>query len=336
MCKIVSIPGIKPSNRKNAWKFIMAITPIMSKHDEHGFGYAAFDQDGQLFGERWLSNKSAFKNRTIHQPLTELDQTIITEYGQVLIKKNQEPKYDTFGILSDDISAITLHARMATSGREFKNTHPFVEGDTSLIHNGVISNDTSLTKKYSTCDSEVILHEYLKDDVKSDVNNFQKVADSLRGYYALSILTKVDGVSVMDVVKDDRASLSAAYVKELQTIVFATSLSHIFEAAKKCKFKVLSHYEVKPESILRINALTGKVIKTASFKSSGYSSITRYKGGYGAWDDDVNSRTFSDMIDYETGVKKEQEFSRLHYSDLHSSHIDWFTEDGKTWKKGRK
>jgi len=323
MCKIVSFAGITPETQKNAWKFILALAPIMSKVDDDGFGYAAFDRSGNLFGERWLNNKQAFKNRPQPNQVTEFDNQIINEFNDLLSVPNKEPKYNNFGELSDNICAITLHARMATSGKEFVNTHPFVEGRTSLIHNGVISNHHRLSKKHSSCDSEVILHEYIKSDVHSDINNFQKVAGALEGYYALGILTQAEDQLVMDIVKDGRASLSAAYVKELQTIVFATSLSHIFEAAKKCKFKVTSHYNVKENSIFRINALTGKVIQTASFVSV---PATKYGSSYSDWEE---SRYTGNGF-----VKVSESTKATHTSQFSGRHADWVKDKhSNVWRK---
>jgi len=48
--------------------------------------------------------------------------------------------YNKFGdVRLDDMSAITLHTRLATSGKGLLNCHPFIENDTSVIHNGMIS-----------------------------------------------------------------------------------------------------------------------------------------------------------------------------------------------------
>src|ERR1017187_5238882 len=132
MCKLVMFAGIRPKCRANAEKFVKAIAPIMSEHDTDGLGYAAIDPEGNLSGERWHINKEAFKSRA---KLNEVDLAIMQEFNNTLIKGEQDGGYNKFGDVHKPMSAIMLHTRMATSGKEFDNTHPFVEGNTALIHN---------------------------------------------------------------------------------------------------------------------------------------------------------------------------------------------------------
>lgn len=294
MCKVMIMSGITDETKDKAWEFIKAISKEMSSPnvtEKDGLGYAAIDNEGKLFGERWVKNDDAFKHRNPFG--TEIDSTILKQF-KIL---RREKVYGNFGVFNDNIRSITLHSRMATNTVNYKNTHPFVEGFTSVIHNGVIYNDDKLTKKYSTCDSEVILHEYIKSNVNNKLGKFKKVANKLDGYYVLGILSKTnEGRVILDIVKDSRASLDAFFIKELNTIVFATPKyngSPVEDACKSLGFTIVSKYEVVSNRVQRFDALTGEAIACESFSPKKNVVVNEktqpsYKG-YTEYDSSYNS-----------------------------------------------
>lgn len=276
MCKILTFAGIKDEFRDNTIKFIYKMADQMSDYkNKDGLGYAAIDKHGNLFGERWHVNQQAFNSR---DPLSELDNKMLLKYKGLIYK---EEKYNSFGNINlDEVSAITLHTRFATSGKEFYNTHPFVdeEKQISLIHNGVISNVDDLVQKQSTCDSECILNEYIDWDVSNTPNNIQGVAESLEGYYACGVLGKTKkGKVYLDIFKSSAANLHAAFIKELDTMVFSTDINDIEAACRFLNFTIESKYECLYGVLLRVNAITGDHITSVEF-NPGYSKHTKYKG----------------------------------------------------------
>lgn len=316
MCKILNIAGINNGTKDAAWKFIQEMGKEMSKNNDDGLGYTAIDEDGDMYGERWHKNSEAFKSRVA---LSELDKKLIESYNGCIGK---EDKYNSFGNLNENIVAITLHTRMATSGKEFYNTHPFVLDDVSLIHNGVIRNTKSLINTMSTCDSECILHEYVDNEVSKDVSNFQKVVDRLEGYFALGVFGIDSNFNrYLDVIKDDKARLYAAYIEQLDTMVFTTDISDVYKVCKKLKFKVASHYEVIDNVLLRLDAITGKAYNSFVFKPSVKPTSTTYKSMSG-WVDE-----------YDSVVQHNKETGKaLTYNDI--AHIqDWERTGNGTWKK---
>ena len=99
----------------------------------------------------------------------------------------------------NDTVAVILHARKATVGdKNICNVHPFFEinnkdsEDTALIHNGSINNHFQLTKKYSTCDSEVILHEYLKNMMNYNPWGIEELSKTIKGEYTVGVLSSAD------------------------------------------------------------------------------------------------------------------------------------------------
>jgi predicted glutamine amidotransferase len=268
MCKVMMMAGITSDTRNNAWKFIKEMAKEMSPSNMDGLGYAALSTDGELFGERWHQNAEAFNVRQVREPLSQLDSYLMEAYGGALRKDHQPIRYNKFGSVNEDgLAAITLHTRMATSGKEFMNTHPFVVGQTSLIHNGVIRNADRLEMKQSTCDSEAILNLYIKYKVMQKPGAIQAVAKKLQGYYACGVISRNDSDgAIMDVFKCNSANLTAAFVQELNTVVFSTRIADIKAVCARLGFNVLSEFIFESQTLLRLDALTGEVIGTVEFK----------------------------------------------------------------------
>lgn len=257
MCKIMVIPHISKEVRPNAIKFIEAMAKVMSKDRSHqdGLGYAAVDSKGNLFAERWLRNDHAFVNRSGMN-------NIVSDYSGFI-----KVDYNSHGnVRLDDITAITLHTRLATSAKGLVNCHPFIENDTSVIHNGVINNAFDFRIEQSTCDSESILTQYIDNNVGSDHELFNKASTQLDGYYACGIFSRDnDNRRILDIVKSSTAQLVGAYVNELKVIVFTSLESHLIEGLTMCGFTATAIYNVNPSSLVRIDPLTNKVIGVTSF-----------------------------------------------------------------------
>jgi predicted glutamine amidotransferase len=263
MCRVLIMSGINPENQENAWSFIMGMSTKMSVGNNDGMGYAALSQEGELFGERWLYNNSAFIKRDL---VTDFDREVIENYEGAFKKKEV---YNKFGTLTQNISAICLHARYATTSKDFMNTHPFVVENTALIHNGVIRNAKRLDMFQSTCDSETILNEYLKFDVSGHPEMINAVASKLEGYYACGVLTKnSDNISVLDVFKDSGATLFAVAIQELGGPIFATCIENVEEVCEDLGFTIVSCYEVVGGNLMRFNAMTGKLMVIEKFSAT--------------------------------------------------------------------
>jgi hypothetical protein len=251
--------GIKPAKQDAAWRFAQAALPTMTQMDKDGVGYVAGHR-GEIFGERWLKPKHAFRNRDGIGPA---DRKLLHMFGPAV---SAEPVYNSFGSLREQASAILLHSRMATCARGLANTHPFVQGNTALIHNGVISNAAALKNLTSTCDSECILNAYVDSDVSGDAKRIGEVAKALRGYYACGVITNASGRQVVDIFKDERASLHVAYVDALETYVFATTPEILRAASKKSKMRLSALRPVNAGYLIRLDAASGATISVTKFE----------------------------------------------------------------------
>jgi len=262
-----------------------AMGDIMSRQNDDGIGYAALDKAGNLFGERWLFNQEAFDNHKFtHTKGRKIDKTKINRSKMMLgsfVELEDETdipsfeKYGTFGELSDEVSAVILHARRATNLVCFENTHPFVDeiNNTAVIHNGVITNVEVSDNIRSTCDSERILNMYLKHKIAANPLNMQAMIDELKGWFACGILSKdKDNRWIMDIFRNSQANLGCAFVKELDAMVFATDINDVRAVCHALNLTIVSKSKsaVKDDMLLRIEAMTGKPLMTFKYKHNNW------------------------------------------------------------------
>lgn len=202
--------------------------------------------------------------------------------------------YSKYGTVDfKDVKSLTLHARYATCGREFANTHPFIDNDISLVHNGGISNHLALNvNKISTCDSEAALQTYIQKDVLNNINNAQEWIDMLAGRWAFGIFGKMNnGVRVLDVVKGE-SNLYYCDIPEIGN-VYATDKDDIIDILKDMKIELdKAPYMVESNVMYRYDAVTGEMIGSVELNDSikNYKPITHTNthtgtvwGKYGKW-----------------------------------------------------
>jgi len=283
MCRVLIVSGMNEKNTETNWQFIQEMAGKMVKGNTDGIGYTALDVKGNMFGERWHNVDDAFDRR----PKDSKREEFLEKYKEFLrlpySLTEKKSAYNTFGTLTNEIKAITLHTRMATSGKEFANTHPFVDeaADTSLIHNGVISNVTKEDNIRSTCDSERILNMYLKHKVNSNPDNIQSMVDDLKGNFACGIITRDEqGARVIDVFKS-RASLHAAWVKEIG-LVITTKKEDLESVCKDMNLTIVEDiFEVAEDKHMRLDFDTANVKFIKGYKDSANSYSY---GEYGSYD----------------------------------------------------
>jgi hypothetical protein len=300
MCKLVLIPHIPKGKSKNAWRLARVLTPAMTKHDQDGFGYGAITFNEDFLAEKWLFPQDAWASAVPeefagleHALQGGLDQDTYLHYGYKLDKSHKRPA----------IKALMLHARFSTCGGGVENSHPFVLNDShgpwaALVHNGVV-NTQGLRLEQSTCDSEGILNRMRDEHALSIPENLQAALEGLQGYYALGVLVHTyEHGWVMDIIRDASATLSAIFVYELGTTVFATYAEHIENACRKLKWRRPRVAKMRPNTRIRYSVNTGKVLLTDHFTSdftmSGWQQA-HAQGDYSqysrAWNDDEDGDT---------------------------------------------
>lgn len=263
MCKIAIIAGIKPERQEATIRFIKEMAEIMTPGNDDGLGYAAVDKHGNLFAEKWLNNKKAFTPMKAFDPDTKL----ISMFSKAIKKQDTPLTYASHGVPDlNKAVAVTLHARLATSAKGIKNTHPFIDADTSLIHNGVITNVQDFNFTLSSCDSEAILISYLKRYVGVIPEGIKDAVVDLVGYYACAVFARdADGNRILDVFKGHNDNLHLVWIDDLETWVMSSTEENIRRACAKLGFKCGEGFQMVDGVMTRINPITGDKILNQEF-----------------------------------------------------------------------
>jgi len=261
----------------------------MSVGNSMGIGYSAVTKDGNFFTERWHDNDSFFNRDSVRSKdiVEELSQ-----YKKYLSKfTNMDQNYSITGTMNfPDVTTVTMHTRFATCGKEFENTHPFVDSDTSLVHNGMINNYLSLNiNKVSTCDSEAGLQAYINNNVGKEIGNAQAWLNTLSGYWAFGILSRdANGTRILDIIRND-AWLYYSQVTDFGTVL-ATTEEIITSATRKLGLEYTKPAAIKSNKLFRFNAVTGELMSQTQLEDSNKNSRYNYSGyqgnsNYGQTDD---------------------------------------------------
>lgn len=269
MCRNLFFTGVKADKQAELQAMMAAAAPFLTDGNDDGVGYAAMGANG-IVGERWLQVDEAFKTQwtSPYNPTTAMlrehfkDSLIIEGSYSYNHFKERNNGHDA------PFTSVIMHARMATCAISIENTHPFYREGTAMTHNGTIQNHDKLSKLYSTCDSEVILNSYVDNEVNKDPTNVQKVADSLRGAYAVGFLsTDNEGRQILDVFKNG-PSLNMCHVKELDAIVICTSTTVIDAVLEKLNWSRGEMMVVRREMLIRFDAVTGEFLLKQEFKEA--------------------------------------------------------------------
>ena len=131
---------------------------------------------------------------------------------------------------TNDITALIGHTRHATQGNERKNfnNHPFKGSyksfDFALCHNGVLSNDKSLRKKYNLPKTKIETDSYiavqlLESQPRLNFDSIKYMAEKTEGSFSYSILDKKNNVYL---VKGD-SPLSIIHFPKSKLYVYAST-----------------------------------------------------------------------------------------------------------------
>lgn len=269
MCKLLIMTGI--AEGLVAEEFMRRMAVPMSRTNAHGIGYTAVGPDGELFSQRWLNNDHFFDRSNVMTP--EIAEAL-KPYESRLPKGALEMNYSELGNIDfSNVRTVTMHTRFATCGREFANTHPFIEGDTSLIHNGSISNAFSSNyrkgldvNKISTCDSEAALQTYLSQGVNLDTTQAKQWLDLLSGSWAFGILSRnAQGNRILDVIR----GVSRLYYMEIDGIgkVFTTDDDDAKGVVKEMGLTFVKEpIFIATDEMYRYDAITGEFLQAVDIK----------------------------------------------------------------------
>lgn len=282
MCKLFGVVGIQSSEKEvqeKALTFLGAAKGLMTATDKDGYGYATFRQAGGrwgVYGEKWVDPTFAFMD-----PKRVREEEKIYKDGLGLAVEIPEGRAACS--MGDPnprlpIRSMIAHARQATCAVNVENTHPFYDETNKviLIHNGVISNDDTIKKYQSTCDSEAILTAYVEEGVAENPKKLQKMVDRLSGSFACFVMAYDGKKWVVDVFKNAAPSLYTCFVPELGAYAFATTTNILRGGLKVAKLESNSLFPIRDNAHVRLDAGTGEKLFDQQFK---YTPIVIYSNG---------------------------------------------------------
>lgn len=284
MCTIMGIFGLnsKFKDNKIVWQMAEnAAKCLTGQSMNDGFGYSAIDAKGVQAGERWLDNKEAF---SIREPVTSAERStfeaqtkLLAPFGGAFPQPSLKEHYNVFGAPTkiNNITSMILHARLATSPKILENTHPFTRDGLALVHNGVISNVSDIGLYGSSCDSEAILKAYIEGGVRENPDAIGKVADRLRGSYAVMVQGVLpDGTPYTDIFRNDTNKLYMVSVPQQNWKIFCTRPDIVVEMIKGWTHAAIGGiYPLEHSIMVRMDAEIGECISTHKF--------TTWAPGYG-------------------------------------------------------
>ena len=228
--------------------------------------------------------------------------------GVTILKENKSA-YNLEFKHSDKISCLTGHTRHSTQGSEKfnKNNHPFpgrcINSKFALSHNGVLSNDGELRKRFNLPKTKIETDSYvavqlIESKMFLSFDSIKFMAEQTEGSFSYSILDDENNIWL---VKGD-SPLSILHFPKLKIYVYASTdeilyrslvdYAPLFSALKKGEFKAV---DISEGDILKIRS--DGVIERDKFEYS-------YFCGKKWWD----YGTFS-----YTSFCEEDDFSRYNY-----------------------
>ena len=184
--------------------------------------------------------------------------------GKLIIHKEPKPADEICFKHPDHAVCVTGHTRHATQGdkKNNYNNHPFPgtcgKIKFALAHNGVITNDAELKKKYGLPGTKIATDSYaavqlLEKNGKLSVESVKCMAESLRGSYAFSIL---DSTDTLWLVRGD-SPLAFVHFPKYRLYVYASTETILYKSLVGNKL----FDEVKAGSFEEIPINTGDILR---------------------------------------------------------------------------
>lgn len=221
MCKIYAMTNM--SKVKLTPEFIKIVRDAVCKTvDRDGFGYAVNTSQGDIWGERVL-------NPFDFNPFEKQGTSVVSRLPIV----NCSNSFGNVG--QGDAVSFIAHGRMSTNQVNIDNTHPFVNDEIALIHNGVVSDPNGIVTASlkTTCDTEILLRLWEQGEIDA-------IESNAAGYYAIAAL---DRHGQLHIARDSRAQLFISWSETVESYIIATTEDIIKDVSFRMNWKI---EEIKP------------------------------------------------------------------------------------------
>ncbi len=251
MCKIFGLTNASILDEKKLAKLITTVGTAFALTEKDGFGWAGWNGQGISY-EQYVSpyffNGPYVLGASI-APLNKLERNLmwVPSFRSVF------PKDAVTGKPCPITGPLIIHGRTSTNDVNITNTHPFIKAGYALVHNGVVEYTGPGHLRYSTCDSEFLLNEFVFEQGPSDFHKH------ITGYYAVLAIGP-DGK--LHVVRDNMAYLWGAQVLGTSCWIFCTTPTILKQAADAAELKISIPFPVMPHSYGVFNASGLESVRT--------------------------------------------------------------------------
>jgi predicted glutamine amidotransferase len=289
MCKMLAFSVSKKIEQEKLFEIIAKARDLL-KDQKDGFGYAL--SGGDIRG------------------ITSLRLTT----GTLLGYQYQSPEswedvvnvpYESKGKIRPCTAGI-FHGRTSTNDLGVNNTHPFVNDDLALIHNGIVEYKGERRKKMGTCDSEDLFNTFTIG------NGWEELEKHYSGYAGIMILKQGGELTLY---RDETPSLHICKVRN--GIVAGTSLRDVSELASLFDESPNAPWMLKPDRavVCKNGEITSKTkVNPMPRRSYGYKDSLSLGSSYGGYSSYSYPKKFEKKSkekelfpDYEGGITKYSE-----------------------------
>ena len=209
MCKVMIFSDL--SKVKSLKKLVNVVAPLITAHDDDGFGWCALSSRG-VFGERMTDVTHGYRR--------DLEGLAVKT---IEVKKT----YEFFGRHGALTGPALFHGRTSTNNVSLINTHPIERNAWHLIHNGVVTNHGPEYDARTTNDTEHLVH-YLSTVGRKGIE------EHLTGYFAVGA---IDPTGALHIMRDNIAPLHVAWIESIESYIFATTRDLIEQVCKAMRYK---------------------------------------------------------------------------------------------------
>ena len=218
--------------------------------------------------------------------------------GHVTIYKRPKPAHKIKFNIPENTVAVMGHTRLATQGDKENNcnNHPFygkADKYFAFAHNGVLYNDTALSKAYNLPKTKIETDSYvavqlIEQQKKLDFNSLRNMAEDVMGNFVFTIL---DENNTLYFIKGNNP-LYLVYFERFGLYVYASTKSIMDKALKAVGLQTENHTIIQmcEGDIISIN-VNGE-IDSSRFNPDDYSFLstgtkrTRYSFDWYNWEED--------------------------------------------------
>ena len=226
--------------------------------------------------------------------------------GHVTIYKRPKPAHKIRFNIPDGTAAVMGHTRLATQGDKENNynNHPFygkTDNSFAFAHNGVLYNDTALSKAYNLPKTKIETDSYvavqlIEQQKKLDFNSLRNMAEDVMGNFVFTIL---DENNTLYFVKGNNP-LYLVYFERFGLYVYASTKSIMDNALKAVgmQYEKPTIIKVCEGDIISISA-DGE-IDSSHFNPDNYSFLststkrTRFNFDWYDWENDSDYCGYTD------------------------------------------